>query len=396
VNNAPVANAGPDQTVTDSDGDGVETVTLDGRGSSDIDGAIVNYEWSEGGIALATGANPLVTLAVGTHTISLTVTDDAGATGSDTVEITVSPQRTELITNIVVANGKSYEKDTLVVAKLVYIDRTYTFTSVPPPYEGQEFIRTANNDKSATEPNFLSFTLTANATVYVAFDIRATNLPGWLDASWTETGDIIGTSDVSRRVYKKDLPAGTVTLGGNAVSPMSGAGSNYNVIAIGSGPPNQMPRATNDSATTAEDTAVDLNVLANDADPDGDALAVVSVTQGANGAVSINADSTVRYTPNADFTGTDSFSYTVSDGQGGTAPGTVEVTVTAVNDPPVAVNDTYSMQQDTTLAVAAASRVLANDRDVDQRGLDAQSRWVVELYAECWLYGDSELQLPGE
>jgi large repetitive protein len=80
---------------------------------------------------------------------------------------------------------------------------------------------------------------------------------------------------------------------------------------------NDAPDAVNDAATTAEDTAVDISVLPNDTDPDGDALTVASVTNGTRGSVTINANGTVRYTPNANFHGADSFTYTVSDGNGG-------------------------------------------------------------------------------
>ena len=89
ANAAPVAEAGPDQTVTDSDDSGNEPVTLDGSGSSDSDGSISSYAWLEGGSQIATGANPTVELDTGAHTITLTVTDGEGATGSDDVVITV-------------------------------------------------------------------------------------------------------------------------------------------------------------------------------------------------------------------------------------------------------------------------------------------------------------------
>jgi len=87
----PTADAGPDQTVTDSDDDGTETVTLDGSGSSDTDGPIVSYVWEENSTQIATGGTPNVALAVGVHTITLTVTDDEGATDTDTVVVTISP-----------------------------------------------------------------------------------------------------------------------------------------------------------------------------------------------------------------------------------------------------------------------------------------------------------------
>lgn len=88
-NQPPTANAGPDQSVADDDGSGAETVTLDGTGSGDPDGTIASYEWTEGGAVLATGSRPNVTLAVGTHTITLNVTDDEGAWDTDDVVVTV-------------------------------------------------------------------------------------------------------------------------------------------------------------------------------------------------------------------------------------------------------------------------------------------------------------------
>ncbi len=89
-NQAPTANAGPDQTVTDSDNSGSESVTLDGTGSSDSDGSITSYVWTEGGSQIATGANPSVSFSVGTHNVTLTVTDNDGATDTDDVVITVN------------------------------------------------------------------------------------------------------------------------------------------------------------------------------------------------------------------------------------------------------------------------------------------------------------------
>ncbi|MGB5303003.1 MAG: PKD domain-containing protein [Gemmatimonadota bacterium] len=87
-NQLPIADAGPDETVTDSDGGG-ENVTLDGSGSTDPDGSIVSYLWTEGGGEIATGVNPTVLFAVGPHEVTLTVTDDAGDTDTDVVVITV-------------------------------------------------------------------------------------------------------------------------------------------------------------------------------------------------------------------------------------------------------------------------------------------------------------------
>jgi hypothetical protein len=88
-NNAPTANAGGDETVTDSDNSGSESVNLSAAGSSDPDGSIVSYIWRENGDEIASGLNPTIFLPVGVHTIVLTVTDNEGRTDTDTVVITV-------------------------------------------------------------------------------------------------------------------------------------------------------------------------------------------------------------------------------------------------------------------------------------------------------------------
>jgi PKD repeat protein len=90
---------------------------------------------------------------------------------------------------------------------------------------------------------------------------------------------------------------------------------------------NRPPVAVNDSATTVRNTAVTINVLANDSDPDGDALSVIGVSQPANGQVVVSGNNVI-YTPAKSFFGLDTFTYTVSDGFGGTAKATVTVTVT--------------------------------------------------------------------
>lgn len=86
----PTADAGPDQTLT-ADGSGFATVTLDGSASFDPDGEIVSYVWTLDGVEIATGVSPAVTLEVGEHVITLTVTDTDGASGMDSVVVTVLP-----------------------------------------------------------------------------------------------------------------------------------------------------------------------------------------------------------------------------------------------------------------------------------------------------------------
>lgn len=89
TNSPPLASAGSDQTVTDTDDNGTESVTLDGSLSSDSDGTISSYDWHEGTAHLGSGATLTVSLGVGSHDITLTVTDDDGATATDNVQVTV-------------------------------------------------------------------------------------------------------------------------------------------------------------------------------------------------------------------------------------------------------------------------------------------------------------------
>jgi VCBS repeat-containing protein len=112
-------------------------------------------------------------------------------------------------------------------------------------------------------------------------------------------------------------------------------------------------------------------VLANDTDPDGDPLTAAVVQGPANGALTLNADGSFAYVPKANFSGTDSFTYRANDGSANSAPTTVTINVTPVNDAPVAVANSYALNEDGTLNVAAASGVLANDSDVDNAQLTA-------------------------
>jgi VCBS repeat-containing protein len=125
---------------------------------------------------------------------------------------------------------------------------------------------------------------------------------------------------------------------------------------------NDNPVALNDSATVAEESSsTTINVLANDTTgPDtGETLTVTAVGQPNNGgSVTIATGGTgVVYTPAANFQGLETFTYTISDGRGGTATATVGVTVTNSNDPPTANNDTLTAFKNT----ASELNVLAND-----------------------------------
>ena len=150
-------------------------------------------------------------------------------------------------------------------------------------------------------------------------------------------------------------------------------------------PVNTTPTAVDDATTTAEGTAVDIDVVANDTDLEGDTLQVTSVTMPSNGTAVIKPGSatTITYTPNSSFHGSDSFTYVASDGNGGTDTGTVTVTVTvtAVDDEPAnrsprfneGLNTTRTVPENAEVGMAVGDPVNARDSDNDR--------------LEYWLWG---------
>jgi hypothetical protein len=117
-----------------------------------------------------------------------------------------------------------------------------------------------------------------------------------------------------------------------SVSDGMGASANANVaVNVSASTTNQAPVARDDSAVLTTVTSIRIAVLANDSDPDGDDLQIVGLTQGAKGSVTLNADGTLTYAPTRSLKSTDSFSYTLSDGEL-TATATVTVSLDKSGD----------------------------------------------------------------
>ncbi|MDD0842053.1 Ig-like domain-containing protein, partial [Pseudomonas sp. Gutcm_11s] len=132
------------------------------------------------------------------------------------------------------------------------------------------------------------------------------------------------------------------------------------------------PQPANSALVTAEDTSLNISagtLLGNDSDADGDSLKIISVGNPSHGTVSLSSDgSTVTFTPTANYYGPATFTYTISDGHGGTSTATVTVNVNAVNDAPVASDDSGSVNENASLTVTTANGVIAGlgrDTDVD-------------------------------
>lgn len=160
--------------------------------------------------------------------------------------------------------------------------------------------------------------------------------------------------------YTAPATAGTKTFTYTLSDGRGGTDTASVTVTVGA--TNRAPTAVNDTASVNASAAVDILVRANDSDPDGDTLTVTAVgAPTGGGTVAIQGGGThVRYTAPATG-GAKTFTYTVSDGRGGTASATVTVNVTAPNRPPVAVNDSYELEVYTN----AHFYVLDNDSDPD-------------------------------
>jgi hypothetical protein len=125
-------------------------------------------------------------------------------------------------------------------------------------------------------------------------------------------------------------------------------------------PVNDAPIAQADFGTLAEDGVLDLDVLANDSDIDGNALRIASTGTPAHGTVTVLADGRLRYTPNADYFGAERFTYRVSDAQGGEATAEVVLTITPVADAPRALNDVIQVSTRTAAPASTCAATTLN------------------------------------
>lgn len=182
------------------------------------------------------------------------------------------------------------------------------------------------------------------------------------DLTYTPADNVFGSFGVTIRAIDEGASGapGHVNFSDQAIT--------LNITAV-----NDMPIANDDSGvgfTVVEDSAGNiLDVLANDTDVDvGDTKEIIAVGATSNGGTATfiaGVNNTISYTPAADFAGTETFTYTMRDSAGATDTATVSVTVTAVNDPPVAVDDSgvgFAVAEDST---NNSLDVLANDTDVD-------------------------------
>jgi len=213
-----------------------------------------------------------------------------------------------------------------------------------------------------TPAAFLASYLGSNAV----FEVAASGTR--LSYEWSFNGTVLGTNSSLALSNLTAFQAGTysvVIVSADCGGPVTNSAT-LTIL-------NRPPTANADGYTTAEDATLIIaapGVLANDLDPDGDALSAVLVSSVAHGTLDLSANGAFIYTPSLNYTGVDTFTYRTDDGVISSGIATVTITVTPVNDAPVALNDAYTVAEDATLLISVPG-VLANDTDLDNDTLTA-------------------------
>ncbi len=290
------------------------------------------------------------------------------------IELTLSDD-----SGVIATSDPSDNTDARIVQNLpagrYYLEVTGVGSSTSPYSDygslGQYFITgsvpssSTSNDTTPPSPNPMGWSVTPYTVG--SSSISMTALTASDDSGLVEYqfNCVAGASGCTNSAWQTSTSYTATSLSaGSAYSYQVVARDLYNnltsasAIATATTPSNSPPSAGNDSASTNEDSAITINTLANDSDPDGQSLSITTVGSAANGTTSTNG-STVTYTPKADFSGSDSFSYTVSDGAGGSATAMVSISISPVNDAPTAINDSGSVATNGTVTID----VLANDSD---------------------------------
>ncbi len=321
--------------------------------------------------------------ATATVVVTVTPVNDAPVAADDTLTTAYK----QPVTVDVTANDGDVDGDVLTVTRIVtqpengaaVIDAEGTVTYTPDPtfvgpdaftYEVCDPDGLCDTATVTIDVGADNATPTANAdtaeTDYgtpVTIDVRANDVEpdgeSLTITTVTDPANGVATIVDGEVVYTPDVGHAGQDTFGYTICDERGACSSATVTVTVGPKPNEPPVAVDDTVSTMADTPATFDVRANDNDPDGDALTVVSAATPANGTVVINGDGTLTYTPNDGFEGTDTFVVTITDGES-TATSTVTVVVApAPNDAPVANDDTYSVDGDK----ASTLDVLANDSD---------------------------------
>jgi len=369
VNDAPSFRAGPDQsTLEDSGQQSVPGwATEISPGPPNESGQAVSFELSSSNPALfAAGGQPAVSAAGaltyvtapnanGSATVTVRAVDDGGSANGG---VATSVQQTFTVAVAPVNDAPAFTKGA---------DQSVPEDSGPQSVPGwAKGIAAGPPDEAGQSVSFL--VSSTNPSLFTSGGEPALSPNGTL--TYTSAPNANGAATVTVRA-KDD--------GGTANGGADTSAAQTSTITIT--PVNDPPVAVPDAVSVSEDAAagVTFDVLANDTDVDtGDVLSVASFDAStiANGTLTANGGGSFTYVPDSGYVGTETFGYVVSDGNGGTATGTVTISVTPVQHAPVAGGDAYTTAQDTPLSVATPG-VLANDGDQDGNTLAVETAPVV-------------------
>ncbi len=399
-----------DFTFNDEDGDtfaGIKIATVETAGALQYDGTdvVVDTECPDVTPLVFTPAADANGAPYATFTFNVKDSTSAYSTSAYTMTITVTPvndppvavndtysidedQTLTMAAPGVLGNDSDVDGDSLSAVLgsnvsngtlTLAADGSFSYTP-SANFNGSDSFTYKANDGTA-DSNVATVTLTVNAVndAPVANDQSVTTdedtaVDITLTASDVEDGvpQFTSHTDPAHGTLSGTMPNLTYTPAVNYCGPDSftflvtdsDAATDTGTVSINVTCVNDPPVANDDSDTTPEDTPVSTNVVANDTDVDGTvvASAVAIVSGPRNGSVVNNGNGTVTYTPNANFNGSDSFTYTVKDNGGATSNvATVTINVGVVNDAPVANDDSDTTPEDTPVS----TNVVANDTDVD-------------------------------
>ena len=372
-----------------------------------------------GGVVMLVGTNLVYTPPagfLGVDTFTYTISDGYGGTATATVSVTVSnrlpvanPDAFATYRDLsfkiahfeVLLNDTDADGDSLAVVGVssnstqggvVQLDPAYIRYIPPPGFSGIDtFTYTIDDGNGGRSSAIITVTVRPNADPIARPDTFTTlrDTPITITAAQLLANDSDADND-SLTLLAVDLSTaqhGAVMLEGTNViyfPPLNFVGADMfsytisdghggtasAVVTVNVSRPNAAPSPMNDIVTVLRDQPLVIPVaqlLANDSDADGDTLTIIGVsTNSVRGGIVVLIGTNVVYTPPPGFVGIDTFTYTVSDGQGGTAPATVTVTVTAPNHPPMAGNFAFTTLRDTPIDIALSSLLtLASDPDGD-------------------------------